>query len=482
MPASVPARIRLGENPDSASPVSDSPPALLVDLYELTMARSYVAEGIAESPATFELFFRRLPPGWGYLLAAGLDDVLSYLARLRFEPDELDWLEGTGLFDDALLARLERLRFSGDVRAMPEGTAFFPHEPVLEVTGPLLEAQLVETVVLNLVHHQSLVAGKAARSVDVADGRRLVEFGLRRTHGGEAGLKAARSAWLAGFDSTSNVLAGQRYGIPVAGTMAHSHVEAFEDETAAFEAYVRSYPDGATLLVDTYDTVEGARRAARVARDLAARGGRLAGVRLDSGDLLDLSHRVRRVLDDAGLPDVTIFASGGLGEEDVARLLADGAPIDGFGIGSKLGVSVDAPFLDMAYKLVSFDGRPVLKLSAGKATLPGSKQVWRRSEAGLFAGDVIALAAEDGAPGAEPLLRPAMTGGERAETGTLEEARARAAAQRAALAPDHRRLDAAPYPVEVSSELDSLREVVGSRLRMRSGDAAQLDPTGGEGQ
>ncbi len=345
-------------------------PALLTDLYELTMGESYVAEGIAERPATFQLSCRSLPPGWGYFVAAGLADALGYLEGLRFTADELAYLETTGLFRAAFLDRLERLRFTGEVRAMPEGTVFFPDEPVLEVTAPLLEAQLVETVVLNEIHFQSLIASKAARCVDAARGRRLVDFGLRRAHGGEAGLKVARSSYLAGFDATSNVLAGLLFGIPAAGTMAHSFVECFEDERAAFEAFLRAYPRGSTLVIDTYDTVEGARVAARAARTLAGRGVRLGGVRLDSGDLLELSRSVRRVLDEADLADVTILASGNLDEREIARLLAEGAPIDGFGVGSRLGVSADSPFLDAAYKLVAFDGRPVLKLSAGKATLP----------------------------------------------------------------------------------------------------------------
>ena len=245
-----------------ANPPENAVPALLVDLYELTMGESYVAQGLAERPATFELFCRSLPEGWGYLLAAGIDDALAALEGLRFTGDDLAFLEGTGLFTGAFLDRLARLRFSGDVRALPEGTAFFPREPVLEVTAPLLEAQLVETLLLNRVHAATLLASKAARSVDAAAGRRLVDFGLRRAHGADAGLTVARSSWLAGFDATSNVLAGKLYGIPLAGTMAHSYVEAFPDEAAAFEAFASSYPDGSTLLIDTYDTVEGARRAA----------------------------------------------------------------------------------------------------------------------------------------------------------------------------------------------------------------------------
>jgi nicotinate phosphoribosyltransferase len=432
--------------------------ALLVDLYELTMGEGYVAEAIAEQSATFEVFCRHLPAGWGYLLAAGIDDAIDYLEQFRFTDDELSYLETTGLFHSTFLDRLERLRFSGEVRAMREGTLFFANEPLLEVTAPLLEAQLVETIVLNRVHFQSLVASKAARCVDAAQGRKLVDFALRRTHGTEAGLAVARASYLAGFDATSNVLAGRLYGMPVAGTMAHSFVECFEDENNAFEAFTRAYPNGCTLLIDTYDTITGAKRAARVAHALAHRGGRLAAVRLDSGDLLELSCQVRRVLDHAGLEEVTIFASGGLDEREIARLLAAGAPIAGFGVGSKLGVSADAPVLDVAYKLVAFHGRPVLKLSSGKATLPGTKQVWRRVNEGQFAGDVICLLDEEPPPAAEPLLEPMMTQGSRVAPTSLARGRSLAAAQRAALPPEHRLVDAHPYRVELGAGLRELRD------------------------
>jgi nicotinate phosphoribosyltransferase len=433
--------------------------ALLVDLYELTMGASYVAEGLDRRPATFQLFCRTLPPGFGYLVAAGIEDALAYLDELRFGDDDLAYLETTGLFGAAFLERLAALRFTGAVRAMREGTLFFPNEPVLELTAPLLEAQLAETALVNLVHFQSLIAARAARCVEAAEGRRLVEFGLRRAHGAAAGVEVARASYLAGFDATSDVLAGRRYGIPLAGTMAHSYVECFPDETAAFEAFTASYPDGSTLLIDTYDTVEGARRAARVARSLVSRGGWLAGVRLDSGDLLELSRRVRGVLDDAGLAQVTIFASGNLDEHEIGRLLAAGAPIDGFGVGSRLAVSAGAPYLDVVYKLVAFDGRPVLKLSADKATLPGSKQVWRRLDAGRLAGDVVALADEDPPPGAEPLLEQAVPGRD-----SLAEARERARAQREALPRPFRRLAADRYPVEISAGIEALRRAVVARL------------------
>jgi nicotinate phosphoribosyltransferase len=340
---------------------------------------------------------------------------------------------------------------------MREGTVFFPNEPVLELTGPLLETQIVETALVNLIHFQTLIAARAARCVEAARGRQVVEFGLRRAHGATAGIQVARASWLAGFDATSDVLAGKLYGIPVAGTMAHSYVECFADETAAFEAFTASYPDGSTLLIDTYDTIEGARRAAEVADRLAARGGRLGAVRLDSGDLLDLSRRVRGVLDEAGLTGVTIFASGNLDEHEVDRLLAAGAPIDGFGIGSRLAVSDGAPFFELVYKLVAFDGRAVLKLSAGKATMPGPKQVWRRTDGTQFAGDVVTLADEEGPAGAEPLLQPAAPG-------TLAEARERAATEIAALPPEQRRLDAVPYPVVISAGIEALARSVAARV------------------
>jgi nicotinate phosphoribosyltransferase len=433
--------------------------ALLVDLYELTMGESYVAQGIDERPATFQLFCRNLPPGWGYLVAAGIEDALAFLEELQFGDDDLGFLEETGLFSAVFLERLAGLRFSGEVRAMREGTVFFANEPVLEITGPLLETQLVETALVNIVHFQSLIAARAARCVDVAAGRRLVEFGLRRAHGGQAGVEVARASYLAGFDATSDVLAGQRYGIPLAGTMAHSYIECFPSETEAFEAFTQSYPDGSTLLIDTYDTIQGARRAAEVARTLAASGGRLGGVRLDSGDLLELSRRVREVLDDTALPDVTIFASGNLDEYGIARLLDAGAPIDGFGVGSRLAVSDGAPSIDMVYKLAAFDGRPVLKLSADKATLPGPKQVWRRIEDGLFAGDLVGLVDEDAPEGATPLLEVATAGRD-----SLTAARARAAAQRKALPEEHRRLESEPYPIEISGAVDALRRAVMSEL------------------
>jgi nicotinate phosphoribosyltransferase len=436
---------------------SPPPPhsGLLVDLYQLTMGESYVREGFADREATFSLFFRTLPHGWGYALAAGLEDALRYLAGLRYGDDELAFLESTRRFSSGFLDRLASFRFSGLVRALPEGTPVFPNEPLLEVTAPLLEAQIAETMVLNEVHLQTVIASKAARSVEAAGGARLVDFALRRTHGGEAGLKVARASYLAGFAATSNVLAGRVHGIPIAGTMAHSYVEAFADETEAFRAFARSYPDDAILLVDTYDTIEGTRRAIVVGTELAATGHRLRGVRLDSGDIVELSRRVRALLDEAGLDDAMVFASGGLDEHEIARTLEAGAPIGGFGVGTKMGVSADAPFLDMVYKLVELDGRAVLKLSEGKATLPGRKQVWRVRDGGCAAHDVLGL---DGARASgEPLLVEVMRDGRLIRAESLAEARDRARREREALPGDVRELSARRYDVRIDPELERLR-------------------------
>lgn len=429
--------------------------ALFVDLYELTMGEAYLAEGLADRPATFQLYVRRLPRGWGYLVAAGLDEALRLLEGYAFTPEDVEGLDSLALFGDPFLERLAGLRFTGDVRALPEGTAFFPDEPVLEVTAPLLEGQLVETLLLNVLHYDSLVAAKASRCVTAAAGRRLVEFGARRAHGRDAAVRAARASFLVGFDSTSNLLAGLRHGIPVSGTMAHSFVESFDREEDAFRAFARARPEGATLLIDTYDTREGARRAARVADEVEHEGARVTAVRLDSGDLVALARDVRAILDEAGRAEVRIFASGGLDETELARLVAAGAPIDGFGIGTRLTTVADAPSADMAYKLVELDGRPVLKLSEGKATIPCRKQVWRTTRDGRFAGDVVAHADEPSpADGASPLLVDAMRSGVRCHSEGLDAARARHVAQRAAVPEPVLALGAAAqYPVSVSRRL-----------------------------
>jgi nicotinate phosphoribosyltransferase len=337
---------------------------LLTDLYELTMAAAYFNQGI-QAPATFSLYVRR-HPARGFFVAAGLDEVVTALQEFRFAADDIGYLRRTGFFSDPFLAYLESLRFQGEVWAMPEASLFFPDEPILEVTAPIIQAQLLETWLINAVGLSCLIATKAARCVHAARGRSLMDFSLRRDQGADAGLAAARSSYLAGFDATSNVLAGKLYGIPVAGTMAHSFVQAFEREIDAFRSYARSFPQRTVLLIDTYDTLAGARNAVQVAGEMRERGESLQGVRLDSGDLADLSRRVRAILDEGGCREVKILASGGLDEFDLAALLAQGAPIDAFGVGTRMGVSADAPYLDMVYKLVRYDGRPVCKHSTGK--------------------------------------------------------------------------------------------------------------------
>ncbi|MGH7579699.1 MAG: nicotinate phosphoribosyltransferase [Gemmatimonadales bacterium] len=445
--------------------------ALLTDLYELTMAAAFFREGMGE-PATFSLFARRLPATRGFIVAAGLEDALEYARSLRFSPDALAYLRALGRFEAKFLDYLAGFRFTGEIRAVAEGTAVFPDEPILEVTAPLIEAQVLETALLNICHVQSVLASKAARVVIAAGGRGLAEFGLRRSHGSDAGLKAARCAWIAGFNSTSNVLAGRVYGIPLSGTMAHSFVTAFTDELEAFRAYARAFPESAILLLDSYDTVQGARKATVVAKEMAAEGKTLAGVRLDSGDLLSLSREVRRILDEAGFQSVRIVVSGGLDEHDVEALLAAGAPIDGFGVGTRLNVSADAPSLDLVYKLVRYGDRDVLKLSEGKETWVGAKAIYRVVDPeGKAAGDVLAVADESPPAGAgESLLQTVMRGGELLRPQQpLDEVRRWCAAQLASLPEGVRRLrEHTEYPVRPSNHLRARQAAAVSRIPPRS--------------
>jgi nicotinate phosphoribosyltransferase len=399
---------------------------------------------------------RDLPPGRGFLVAAGLADCLDYLESLAFAGEDLDWLRGAGFGEDTV-RQLASLRFTGDVHAVPEGRVVLPGEPLLEVTAPVAEAQLAETILLNQVTFQTVIATKATRCRLAAPGIELVDFALRRTHGLDAGLAVARVSAIAGFTATSNVAAARRYGLPAAGTMAHSYIEAFRDEAAAFRAFAQDLPGRATFLVDTYDTLAGVRTAARVIRELGLTCG--LGVRLDSGDLAGLAREARQLLDEAGLPQVRIFVSGGLDEYGLARLRAAGAPVDAAGIGTRMGVSADAPSLDSAYKLVAYDGRPVLKLSAGKATLPGRKQVWRRPP---IAEDLLAARDEAGPDGWEPLLVPVMRGGVRvAEPDTVPAARERLDRDLAALPPAALDLhEPVPPRVRVSDALQDLAGVL----------------------
>ncbi|MBM3856194.1 MAG: nicotinate phosphoribosyltransferase, partial [Verrucomicrobia bacterium] len=391
--------------------MNPSSSALMTDLYELTMAQAYMEQGM-EEPAVFEFFVRKLPPHRNFLVAAGLEQVLDFLSGLQVTQEELAWLDRTGLFRPALLRYLETLRFTGDVDAVAEGTAFFPHEPILRVVAPLPVAQLVESRIMNLVNFQTMVASKAVRSVLVARGKPLIDFGLRRAHGAEAALLAARAAYLAGFAGSATVLAGRAYGIPLYGTMAHSFVQAHRDEIQAFEHFALAQPDNVVLLIDTYDTETAAKKVVSLAPRLKTKGIAVKGVRLDSGDLADHARKVRHILDEGGLSHTQILASGNLDEYRVKTLIDSGAPIDSFAVGTAMTTSSDAPALDCAYKLQEFAGRPCRKRSEGKATWPGRKQVYRSSaDRGGFEYDVLTTLDDRGQ--GEPLLQPVMKDGRR---------------------------------------------------------------------
>ncbi|CAN5521047.1 nicotinate phosphoribosyltransferase [soil metagenome] len=439
--------------------VTEENAALLTDLYQLTMLQAYWKLGMREE-AVFSLFYRKLPQTRNYMLACGLDDALRYLETARFTRDALDYLATLGHFSEEFLRWLEGFRFTGDVFAMPEGTPVFPEEPILEVVAPIAEAQLIETFLMNQIHLQTVLAAKAARVVTAAAGRAVVDFGLRRMHGTDAGMKSARAFYIAGVAATSNVLAGQAYGIPVAGTMAHSYIQAHDRELDAFRDFARIYPI-TILLVDTYDTLEGVRKVIHLARELGEEF-RVRAIRLDSGDLAALAVEARRLLDEADLQRVEIFASGGLDEYSVAELVRKGAPINGFGVGTRMGVAEDAPTIDMVYKLTAYGGRGRLKTSPGKEVLPGRKQLFRVEEEGRAVRDILARAEEEHS--GRPLLGPVMRGGVRLPAGeeTLAAARERARAEVQALPEQIRALEKAerPYPVEVSATLRGYQEEV----------------------
>ena len=455
-------------------PRNEPSPGLFTDLYELTMAQAYWQSG-KTAQATFSLFFRNYPPDRAYFVFAGLQDILEYLEGFQFTSNDIDFLRSLNQFDNGFLGYLGDLQFTGSVRAMSEGTVFFVDEPVVEVTGPIIEAQIVETFLVNQANVQTMLATKASRVTHVAQGKAIVDFAARRAHGTEAASKLARVGYMAGFAGTSNVLAGKLYGIPTSGTMAHSFVTTFEDEIDAFRAYARSFPNASTFLVDTYDTLDGVRKAIVVAKEMRQRGHKLRAIRLDSGNLLDLSLKSRTLLDEAGLNDVQVFASGGLDEFEVDALLKAGAPIDGFGVGTKVGVSADAPWTDCAYKLVEYDGRPTLKLSSEKQTLPGPKQVYRfRDGNRSYQRDVIA---RDGEPrpaeGAEPLLLEVMKDGKPASPlPALKELRERFASEFACLPDQHKALKTPEqYDVSITDALEKLRSKAVSDVMSRQSNS-----------
>ena len=436
--------------------VDDSNAPLLTDLYELTMLQSYFDHGM-NGEAVFDLFVRRLPPERNYLIACGLEHVLHYLENLSFSAAAIDYLRSLDRFTDPFLNSLAEFRFTGEVYAVPEGSVVFANEPIVEIIAPIPQAQLVETFVMNQIQLPTLAASKAARVVHAAAGRPVVDYGLRRIHGADAGLKAARAFYIAGVDATSNVLAGEIYGIPVSGTMAHSYVQACASELRAFRQFVRSFPTG-TLLIDTYDTLEGARNVIRLAHEMGNEF-RVQSVRLDSGDLDILSVQVRRLLDDAGLSHIKIVASATLDEHAIQKLLSAGAPIDGFGVGVKMGTSEDVPYLDTVYKLAEYEHQPKMKLSTEKSTLPGRKQVYRQFKGGLAAGDVIGLWEEELA--GQPLLVKVMEGGRRlGKPDSIQECRGRRHISQTTLPNMLREISRADpaYHVSISAQLTQLQQ------------------------
>lgn len=447
------------------TPAADDDIALLTDLYELTMVQAYWAESMHDT-ATFSLFSRRLPKNRNFLLAAGINEALALVEKLRFSAGAIEYLKSQKVFQPEFLKWLLDWKFRGDIWALPEGTPFFENEPLLEVSAALPEAQLLESLLMNQVHLPTLLASKAARVALAAKGRTVIDFGLRRMHGIDASLKAARAFYLAGIDATSNVLAGRRYGIPIAGTMAHSYVEAYDRELDAFRDFAAVYEEP-VLLIDTYDVAEGARNVIRLAQELDSPK-RIRGVRIDSGDLGSLARMVREMLDEAGLNEIQIFVSGGLDEDEIERLVRGSFPIDGFGVGTSMGVSEDAPALDVAYKLTAYAGTGRLKLSSGKATLPCRKQVFRRfALEGQATGDSITRFEEEAS--GEPLLAPVMKNGKRTGPSmeSLETSRERAQRMIGQLPAAIRELTPAEpaYPVEVSTSLEEARREIIERLK-----------------
>ena len=441
--------------------VTDENVALLIDLYELTMADSYFRHGMNQE-CTFDLFVRDLPERRNFMVACGLEQAIEYLEDLSFDDDSIEYLASLGRFSEEFLEYLRTMSFSGEVWAAPEGEIMFPQEPLMHVTASLIEAQIVETFLLNSVIFQTMIASKAARVSIACEVCQFVDFSPRRDHGADAALKAARASYIAGAAATSNVLAGRIYGIPVTGTMAHSYIMAFDDEEEAFRTFARDFPHHAVLLIDTFDVEEGARRAARVGAELAeleSEGAALRGVRIDSGDLDALSRSVRTILDGAGLTEATISASGDLDEYRIKELVEAGAPIDSFGVGTQLGTSGDAPWLGGVYKLVADSGQPRIKLSSGKVTVPGRKQVFRFPASGAPEHDVIALEDEDVA-GGRPLLERVMVAGRRVDDPErIDSMRERCLARVRELPEALRSLDgSAEYQVRMSPGLHALVE------------------------
>ena len=440
---------------------------LLTDLYMLTMLEGFYKQSL-NGIASYEFFVRRLPESRGFLVAAGLEQALEYLEQAHFTSAELEWLRQCGRFSPEFIEHLAGWRFTGDVDAMPEGTVFFANEPVLRVTAPISQAQLVESRLINLLNLQTMIASKAARCVLAANQRTLVDFGLRRAHGAEAGLLASRASYLAGFDGTATVLAGMMFAIPIYGTMAHAYIQAHDSEREAFETFARAQPGNVVLLIDTYDTEQGARVVADLAPRLRESGITIKAVRIDSGDLMIHSRNVRRILDDAGLKDIGIFCSGNLDEYRLRDLVQDGAPINGYGVGTRLDTSEDAPSLECVYKLVEYNGEPRRKRSEGKATWPGRKQVFRQyGTSGQMEGDTITAWGADQA--GQPLLEAVLRQGKRVRsTEPLSKIRERSARDRERL-PEYLRVleNKTPYPIRIAPALEDLAKQADEAISRR---------------
>lgn len=442
--------------------------ALFTDLYELTMCASYF-DNKKFNPATFDLFIRRLPPSRSYFLFAGLEQVLSFLEKIRFTDEHINYLRSQDFKED-FLEYLQNFKFTGEVHAVPEGSIVFPLEPLIRITAPLIEAQLVETFLLNTVNLQTMISTKACRVVQAAQGKSVIEFGLRREHGIDAGVKVARNSYLAGCAGTSNVLAGMVYGVPIFGTMAHSFIMSYEKEIDAFRAFAKTFPYKSILLIDTYNDLAGVKKAIVVAKEMEKSGQKLSGVRLDSGDLAEISKKVRVLLDQNGLNYVTIFASGDLDEYKIAELLHKGAKIDSFGVGTKMGTSTDYPYVDVVYKLSEVtdkDGHfsPIMKLSEGKVTLPGRKQIYRLTDTnGRYLKDLITLSDEQA--NGNPLLIKVMENGKLIrDLPSLDEIKAFAAKNLSLLPDKYKKLtNASTYPVELSESLRQLMEQLKQKI------------------
>ncbi len=453
--------LELGCRPATVESVILTPPktpAVLTDLYQLAMLKAYHDQDMNQT-AVFEFYIRNLPAQRNFLMAAGLEQVLEYLETLQFTPQERDWLKNSGRFPTDFVDALKDFRFTGDVDALPEGTIFFGNEPVLRITAPLPQAQLAESRIINILQMQTMAASKAARMVLSAPGKTLLDFGLRRAHGSEAGLFVARASYLAGFNGSATVPAEPFYGVPVFGTMAHSYIQTHQDEATAFKNFAHSWPDTAIFLLDTYDTIKAAHKVIAVARDLKKEGISIHGVRLDSGDLAQQAKQVRSILDEGGLQDTKIFASGNLDEYALEQMIAQQAPIDGFGIGTRLAVSEDAPTLECVYKMQEYDGQPKRKRSEGKATWPGKKQIFRTFDAqGKMQEDHLAI--EDEPLPGEPLLKPCMRNGKRlSPPAPLEQLRTHAARQLDQLPETLRSLkQESPYPVHISQKIRQLAD------------------------